>query len=781
MTTGHTHLKVRILVLFISIMTLVAITPQDDVSRDDMVARSSATVDGHWSNYLNMYFDDRATGSYCDGSPGFGYGGVPTNGNITVELAWDARTCLRLVDSSGSSTVTATYSRTLSGHWNLSFWMALDAISPANTLSAYLYNGTDAILMVGADQTNIYYWNGASHNIQASAARTWFRFAIDLDTTTRLFDVYLNDACVASSVAFNPAYPLDNQFTHIRFQTGSTATGTTYVENLQYYWWDPTSYGTTDLWESQLAGLEYLYDDWYIPGSTDLLGSGTPLPGYDNLTTRTYPRQVVAATMDAANQAYAVTGFEKWYDMAVDLARWLVEVAQEDDGHFPFVGGTVPNMPNNLLTSSECACALLRMYETTGNASLLDSANAALAFCISTCWNDTLGLFNDYEGTEYVRINFNTGAAMDFAFAYSVTGNTTYRDVATSVLDALPQYMMTYENETGISQSYPGRGSYPLFAGDVDAQDVGYESWSAYGYGMAILFLKNAGYPLGKVLEWTEYFEKQVYYLDEARLYYEDVWMGSWDYLCLQRVFTIYSMLAYDEDLYRIVDVSDSTATYLLARAEQLPNAYGQTARYPSASAWEFYFNGHTTYVGMCRFSHLMDDTELVGFPDYCGATGGVRWLGDDPNQEQYITNYIGADGNVSYNRFVSNESWIVMNASTDADCAITITDYGSSGMSLNLSFEADTTISMVLLGLNQTLVYSVYIDDELVSYSREVDTDGNLSLEFTGEAGFHTIEVYETTETDHMRVMLLVVFAILPIVIIAMLLAVVIGGRRKK
>ena len=485
----------------------------------------------HWYYYYGFYWDDRTIGTWCDKSPGFGYTNVPAQGNITVNYtSFDDSIVMKLNKTETTNSMYANYYREVTGKWQIEFRLAVETAGVACAL--WLFDDAVPYVAVGFETSKIVVWDGANTFYDTINAKEWYNITLQVDSETDTYSAYVNNALIEAG-------NLNGDITTIsdfELRMGTSSSGVVYMDDFIISAWAEYDYQTDDLTTDLIDGLDYVMDYYYNPGATGIYNGTGIITGYPDETNRSYPRIVVASCMDAAITAYEITLLKKYYDMALDIGRWLVDVAQDSSGYFPFFGGTDPNMPNNVLTSMEVAEKLLHLYELTANSKWLTSALSAMDYIITNCWNSTLELLRDYPGSSQSRINVNAVAAKDLAFAYYLTGNTNYRNYAITIVNTLPSYQESGNCYDDDYVNYSGCGWYPHTLTDETNQSWAYEGVTAWGIGGAIYWLIEAGVSPASISTGMDAFQKSIFGLtgyfwydvglNESSHQYGEAWMG---------------------------------------------------------------------------------------------------------------------------------------------------------------------------------------------------------------------------------------------------------------
>ena len=463
----------------------------------------------HWYHYLGLWWDDRTIGTLCDGTPGFSYTNTPTYGNITVNNTnFDDSIVMMLNKTQAGLGVDAKFTRDLIGYWRITFSLASEAL--ATNPGVWLVNGSTLLLGVGFSGDKIFVWDGATVEYETYTIDTWYDFDIRVSTVNDTYQVFVDDVLIEEN-PLSPAAGDVSVVSGIWYRCPTTATGVSYSDDFQIWGYATYEYQTDDLIYEFIDALDYVYDNLYQPGATGILNGSSVITGYEYEENMSYPRVTKGYVMDAAIRAYEITLLAKYYNMAVDIGRWLVYVSQDDDGHFPFVGGTVPNFENNVLTSLAVSESLLNLYVLTGNTVWRNSAIEAIEYHLDNSWNSTLGLFNDAPGVVYCRVNLNTAAARALAYAYYVTGDADYGLKASAILTNILTYTKIGNPvEDDPDENYSGRTYYAADITYSDWQGWGYESYSASGYAGATYYLQLAGGYEGSISTWVAALDKQM-------------------------------------------------------------------------------------------------------------------------------------------------------------------------------------------------------------------------------------------------------------------------------
>lgn len=563
------------------LMFMLFVTPiqSSQTTKPAAIAAQVPESAAHWYHYLGLWWDDRTPGVLCDGTPGFSYENVPAYGTITVnETDFDDSQCMMFNKTNTGLSMDAKFTRTLTGYWRLTFKLASNATN--TDIGMWFVNGSTLLFGAGFDTGKIFVWDGATVQYDDYVVDTWYDFDMRCSTVNDTYQVFVDGELIEGN-ALNPAAGDVSQITGYWYREPSATLGVAWSDDFQLWGYATYTYTTDELIYEFIDALDYVYDNMYQPGATGLLNGTSIITGYEYETNMSYPRITKGYVMDAAIRAYEITLLAKYYNMAVDIGRWLVYVSQDDDGYFPFVGGTVPNFENNLLTSMEIAASLLRLYELTGNTVYYNSAIEAIEYHLDNTWNATLGLFNDAPDTEYCRVNFNTAAARDLAYAYYVTGDADYGMRAAAILtNLLPYAQVGDPTEYDPDENFSGRTYYALDITYSAWQNWSYESWTANGYAMATYYLSLAGGYDSYISAWVDALHKQManVFLNSAP-YGMAYNVGTHNYLESLVALGYYNLVANDtipmfrDGFYSMVEYCTDRATVTLSDHAFIPGA----------------------------------------------------------------------------------------------------------------------------------------------------------------------------------------------------------------
>ena len=520
----------------------------------------------HYVYYAGLFWDDRTIGSLCDKTPGFGYANVPAQGTITVNTtSFDDSVVMKFDKTVGTASMDAYFERELSGGWQTQFDLSVD--DTATNVGLWLYEDTTMVLGTGFESGKLFVWDGAVVTYTDIVVETWYHFDIRFDTSSDTYSVRVDDISIESG---SLAAVVD-EINEWRYKVPTTATGVIYSDNFALYSWQNYEYETDDLPYELIDALNYVIENYYNPGSTALYGTSAIISDYEDEETRGYPRMIVAHTLDAAIVAYEITLNKTYYDLAEDLSRWLVEVAQHSSGYFIHYGGIGYNLPNNVLTTSECSYSLLRMYQLTREYQWYNSAVSGLGFIITNCFNESSDLFYDYPPTvelgEHTRINFNANVAKTLAFAYYLLGDVVYRNYSEGILDSIITYQYFGKPTESPMENYTACGWYGYNTENETWQGFDYEGYTAKGFGGAMYYLQLAEYEPTSYSDWQDAFEASMFTIYEYFGWDMIVNISLHNYLETYQAFCFYDLIM-DNPVILYEDMFISMAEYLTDRAD---------------------------------------------------------------------------------------------------------------------------------------------------------------------------------------------------------------------
>lgn len=189
---------------------------------------------GHAANnyVLNEKFNALAT----DATPSTPWTVVSTGGgSVQVKeepLATDKSVRVQKLNTSGTSSLSSTVANQ-SGR--VVFEAKVMARETAGFRAApYIYNsGGSTVASVAFQEGNIKaYVGGTATNVQAFAVDTWYQIRLIVDTSTNLFDLYIDGALKMQRQAVRTASATVNK---VSFYMDGTNTGTFYVDNVRIY------------------------------------------------------------------------------------------------------------------------------------------------------------------------------------------------------------------------------------------------------------------------------------------------------------------------------------------------------------------------------------------------------------------------------------------------------------------------------------------------------------------------------------------------------------------
>ena len=689
-------------IVLIMMFSVVSLVPDESDSpipcRSSQVSPSAS----HWSYYYGFYWDDRTVGTLCDKSPGFGYSWSDGRGNVTVNTTnFDDSVCMKFDKISGSASMDVKYVRDFEGYWRYTFKLA-SPTGDAN-LQVWLVNGSTLLLGTGFDAGKIMVWDGASVSYDSYALDIWYEFDVRVSTINDTYQVFVNDTLVEGGV-LSPAAGNVSKVTGFWYRLSTATTGVAYSDDPAFWTWAEYDYETDDFLYEMIDALDYVYDTMYRPGAMGELGGTGIITGYEDEVNASYPRQMAASVMDAAVVAYEVTLLAKYWNMATDIGRWLDDVAQRASGYYSNTGGESINGPDNVLTSLGCAGSMIRLYELTHNSSVLDSALEAIDFQIASSWNSTIGLFNDKPGSQWARINLNTAAAKDLAYAYRVTGDASYYQHAKTILDTLPSYMYDGKPGEDPAVNYSGQGYYAKSIAETGFQGWDYESFSAGGYGAAIYHLRESGVSSALIDGWIPYLQKEIFTLTDYGLWYGMAKnISTHNYLESLQAYSVYNLLT-DYEIPQFLDRFKSMVEYSTDRATvklsddlfiptnqfwDAPDVVVAQGTSLGQMAGIWIWETQTGFAQPYRLT-LNTSMRIIVAPDAAGIEihdlaqigGEVSWTAAGGDAAVYSV--VHSDGTIGYKVYRDgNEIWrqragtsgIIFTAAGDGDFEITIWD----------------------------------------------------------------------------------------------------------
>jgi hypothetical protein len=559
-------------IIALFMMTFMSFDDNDNES--DMIVKSmdiAESVD-HWNHYLGLFWDDRTIGTLCDKTPGFSYSWSDSRATLTVnETDFDDNICMRFNKTSAVAGADATFTRTLDGYYRFTTKIAVAVNTTA--VGLWVYESTTLKLGIGFDAMRVYVWDGASVSYSYIQANTWYLLDIRLSTINDTYRAYMNSVLLESGNI--PSGITSISKVVYRFPT--SATGLWYMDDFCIYDWADYEYTTDIFFEEIKLALDYTYSNYYNPGATGTLNDDSVIIGYEYSENMSYPRISKAYILEAAIKCYEITLEHKYYAMALDIGRWLDEVAQNEMGYYEFIGGSAPNAVNNILTSFEIAGSMTRLYELTHNDRWLISALAAVDYQITYSWDSTLDLFADSPSSSFHRTNLNTAAAANLAYIATVTNNVQYANISATILTNLIPY-----SHSGIATdyvNYSGAATWSLMVNDEDYQSWSYESYSANGYCMAIYYLQQfGGYELIED-NWITEATKHIYAIYLNAIPYSMISnVSTHNYLEHITAIAYYTLITenqqtiFEESFYSMIEYCTNRASYNLISTEFIPS-----------------------------------------------------------------------------------------------------------------------------------------------------------------------------------------------------------------
>jgi len=666
-----------------------------------------APTEDHWYHYYGFYWDDRTVGTLCDKTPGFGYSGDPAQGTITVnETNFDDSIVMKFNKTGTTASLLATYTRELSGDWRVTF--DLSCLDADSGLGLWLYDGSTIIVGTGFDESGkIFVYDSAETDYDDIVANTTYHFDLQVHTGNDTYAVYLNDTLLEAG-DFNAAAGDVDTIDTWKFIQWTSSSGISYVDNIEFWTWADYDYETDDFLDELVDALDWVIDNKYQAGATGEIGGTGIITGYEYEANSSFPRQVATSTMDAAIVAYEVTLQAKYYDVAVDIGRWLDTVVQKPDGYYSNTGGEGINGVDNVLTSLECAGAMMRLYELTNNPAYLTSATQAIDYQIENAWNDTLDLFNDKPTSEWARINLNTAAAKNLAYAYRLTGEDDYYQRAADILTTLPSYMEYGDPGESPSTNYTW-GWYNKSIAETGFQGWDYESYTANGYGAAVYQLQQAGIAQAQIDTWTGYLEREIFTLTGYGLWYgmaKNVsahnYLESLQAYCYYNLLSNYSIPQFEYVFKSMIEYATDRATVTLSEDELIPtNLY-----YDAPTIWI------AEYTSLGQLYALWDWEKL---PDF--------------NQPYRLSL------NSTANLCVSGD--------------VVVHDLSQTGQELSWTSAATGAVQYTVIGLSSANGYRVYQDGEVIS----TGIGAWFTFSATGSGDF-IVEVWNTNTVSSMIVL---------------------------
>ena len=698
-----------VIALIASMLIPFSSSPATDSPSNGRISASDETP--VWEVYWRDWWDPHT--AYL-GINGYTTVGQPTYGNVSVNKTWDDKVALKHEKLTTGDALYSYYvfSPAITNDMRIEFYLAKAILTTElwlylASVSNFLYvgilaNGTMQI----TDGVTSWYDTDA---LSPHEVNHWYHFNVSLVPSTKAFSVSV-DGQSATTGTWAPAI---TSFAQVQWLQKNTKVGCAYIENVSYWIKYTHTFQSDGLWQYGKNALDWVLDERYNSGATSMTYPNVPI--LHETTNNPLPRRAVSATIEAAMDAYMVTGEASYYTACVDLARWLVEVCQDEEGYFPYIAG---DYLDNQLTSSSVAGTLLRLYQMTGNYSYATSAIAAYDYIITNLWNVTVDLFDDGTDAGQQRINMNAATANSLALAYHILGNATYLEKAQATLTSIGTYMINY------SSALINIGRYPYKAGDPSAQQNNYEAWTAMNMFAAYYYLDLEG---EAPTELDNHMKKEFQALQQVVIQY-----GGLDnaaaleihcYGYLISAYMLYSLIGNVTDANSIEETF-TVVDYLVNRATNLQNANGSLPHFPKSNSTVI-ISENTQFLCNMGYWRLWGDQYRVEIPDRYEITG-LRSVGEDPNPDPIINAINGTTGAVTYNRFVHPDSLLwqasvtvnIGNASIVVDTfEPTAGQNGELYTTWTVNTTDDDTVVEYTFDVDTAMAYQIYQDGEYIGY----------------------------------------------------------------